>query len=124
MTHFSTEEVNQAVKSLKLGKCLGLDGLSGAFYKQFGDVFSPVLCNLYNKTKLDCPFNNQTQEAQVTLIAKTEKDPTQCSSYRSLSLINVDLKAFAKIVSIHLQTAIPSLEGLDQVGFVPKKRSL
>lgn len=65
------------------------------------------MCNLYNEIKPECPFTKQAQEAHITLTAKAEKDPTQCSSYRLISLINVDLNIFDKLLAIRLQTVIP-----------------
>lgn len=101
-----TEE--EAITSLKQGKCPGMDGFLGAFYMHYCDALSPVLCSLYNKINSNCPFTKQTQEGQITLIAKIEKDHFQCSSYRPISLINVDLIFLAKILAMYLQIVIPS----------------
>lgn len=104
VTSFSLEEV----------KAVG-------FYKQFGDILNPILWNLHNDIKPDCQFTKQTQEAQITLIPKADKALTQCSSYRPISLIHVDLKVLTKLLTLRLQTVIPSLIGLDKVGFVPNR---
>ena len=49
-------------------------------------------------------------EATITIIPKEGKDSTLCSSYRPISLLNSDIKIFAKILAgIHA----------DQVGFIP-----
>lgn len=117
------KEIIEVVKSLKPGKSPGPDRFPGIFYKQFRETLSPILGHLFNKMKLDSPFTKQAQEAYNTLIAKPEQDPTQCSSYRLISLINLDLKMYAKLLAARLQTVIPSLIGLDQVGFVPNREA-
>ncbi len=41
--------------------------------------------------------------AVISLLLKTDKDPTSCSSYRPLSLIGIDVKLYAKVLSRHLE---------------------
>lgn len=57
--------------------------------------------------------------AAVTLIPKEGKDRTLCSSFRPITLLNADVKLYAKVLALRLKGKIPQLVHPDQVGFVP-----
>ncbi|XP_018410174.1 PREDICTED: poly [ADP-ribose] polymerase 4-like [Nanorana parkeri] len=116
---FSLEEVTEAIGGLPSEKSPGPDGFTGAFYKHFRDPIAPLLLSAFNSISADCPFTRQSQEAHITIIPKTDKDLTLCSNYSPISLINVDLKLYAKLLANRLSHYVPSLINLDQVGFVP-----
>lgn len=61
----------------------------------------------------------ETLLAHITVIPKNGKDPSECGRYRPISLLNVDLKLFMKVLASHLQSLLPQLVDLDQVGFIP-----
>lgn len=101
-----------------MGKSSNPNGFSTAFYKQFRDTLAPILNTTFNSFSDICTFPHQSQEAHITLIPKAQKDPTPCSSYRPISLINFNLKTHAKLLLNRLRPFFPSIIGLDQVGFV------
>lgn len=61
--------------------------------------------------------------AHIAVIPKPDKDPSLVSNYRPISLLNVDLKWYAKTLAIRLLPFIPQLIDLDQVGFIPGRES-
>lgn len=61
--------------------------------------------------------------AHVTVLPKVGKDPTKCTSYKPVSMLNLDLKFLAKIVANDLCTFLPQLISPEQVGFMPGREA-
>uniref|UniRef100_A0A803JQP7 Reverse transcriptase domain-containing protein n=1 Tax=Xenopus tropicalis TaxID=8364 RepID=A0A803JQP7_XENTR len=57
----------------------------------------------------------------IVLILKPGKDPTECASYRPISLINSDAKILAKILATRLAPVLHKVIKPDQTGFMPGK---
>lgn len=113
------EETELAVS----GKSPGPDGFPAEFFRLFSSLLVPhlslVLSDSFKQNKLPVSFS----EATITLIAKKEKDPTQCSSYRPISLLNVDVKILAKIMAHRVENVLPSVISTDQNGFIKNRHS-
>lgn len=62
-------------------------------------------------------------QAHITLIPEEGKDLTSCQKYRPISLLNVDLKLFYKILASHLALKLTTLIHYDQVGFIPTREA-
>lgn len=106
-----------AIKSLKPGKSPGFDGLTAHYYKTFNNLLSLLQLTL-NSLMDPRQVPNSFLMAHVTVLPKPGKDPTDCSSYRPICLLNLDLKLLAKIIAKHLRTILPQLIGPEQVGFM------
>lgn len=63
-------------------------------------------------------FSLGANTAIITVIPKPNKDPSQCSNYRPLSLLNGDVKLFAKVLVTCLETYLTKLIHNDQSGFI------
>lgn len=57
-------------------------------------------------------------EANISLVLKKDKPPEECSSYRPISVLNIDLKILAKILASRLEAILPSIINNDQTGFI------
>lgn len=57
------------------------------------------------------------------IIPKPGKDPTTVSNYRPISLLNVDVKIYAKIVAQRLTGVITDIVHPDQVGFMKGRQA-
>uniref|UniRef100_A0A8C5PG93 Reverse transcriptase domain-containing protein n=1 Tax=Leptobrachium leishanense TaxID=445787 RepID=A0A8C5PG93_9ANUR len=114
----TTEELSDAVKSSKTGKCPGPDGLPLQYYKRFAKILYPRFLVAFNAILEGHTIPSQTQTANISLIPKEGKDAERCDSYRPISLLNCDLKLYAKILATRLTPYVPGLIHQDQVGFV------
>lgn len=116
-------EIRKAVSLMKTGKSPGYDGPSAEYYKEYIDILAPVLQKVYQEAfelgQIPPTFN----EALISLIPKKDKDPTNPSNYRPISLLNLDCKILTKILALRLQQFLPSIIYPDQVGFVKNRSS-
>ncbi|XP_063800275.1 uncharacterized protein LOC134968692, partial [Pseudophryne corroboree] len=70
-------------------------------------------------------FDSATTKAEIVVIPKPDRDPTMCGNYRPISLLNSDLKLFAKTLANRLTGMISHLVHPDQwdcpIDLVPGK---
>lgn len=90
------------------GKSPGPDGFMLVYYRTFSDSLSPHFLRAFNTVGEGQPFPLDTLRAHITIIPKKSKDPKDCRSYRPISLLNVDLKLFTKIIASRLSRDIAS----------------
>lgn len=89
---FTGEVVALAIDSFPNGKSPGSNGLPVEWYQYYMKQLSPHLLTLYNECLGTNYFPLSFYEANVMLLAKQDKDPLLCSSYRPNALLNMDLK--------------------------------
>lgn len=112
----TAEDVLFAIEALNPGKSPGPDGLSAAFYKALKHELSIVLAKVFNEAFELGVLPPSFLSSHTILIPKTE-DPVklrQVTSYRPISLTNVDYKILMKILARRLQTVITEIVGPHQ----------
>lgn len=57
------------------------------------------------------------------MIHKVGKERTECSSYRPISVLNINYKLFTSIIAKRLENIIPDLADTDQTGFVKNSQT-
>lgn len=62
-------------------------------------------------------------EVHVTVLPKGDKDPSLVTTYRPISLLNIDIKCYAKALANPLLSIFSDIVSLDQVGFVPGREA-
>lgn len=112
-----------AIKNLKNGKSPGPDGFSSRFYKTFTHQLAPLLAKAFNAIDGNLTPSSTLLQAQIVVIPKPGKDPSLCPNYRPISLLNIDLKLYAKILANRLSPLLPNTIHKDQVGFVPGREA-
>lgn len=119
----SQQEIIDAIKSLQKGKSPGPDGLPGEFYTTFSVQLTPILSALYSDSLEAGVLPSTLNQACITLLAKKNKDPLNCASYRPISLLNTDYKILAKVLACRLDNVLPNIISTDQTGFIKQRRS-
>lgn len=115
------EELREAAKAMQRGKSPGIDGIPPEFYVTLWDQLGPFLLDMILFSIRKGGFSRDVNTALISLLLKKDKDPTDCSSYRPLSLLNSDLKIFAKLLACRLERHMSSLVSPDQTGFIKSR---
>uniref|UniRef100_A0A8C5MEC2 Reverse transcriptase domain-containing protein n=1 Tax=Leptobrachium leishanense TaxID=445787 RepID=A0A8C5MEC2_9ANUR len=115
---FSLEEISEAIVSLKPNKAPGPDGYTARYYKTFLPILGPHLVTLFNAVKGGSPFPSDSLLASLVVLPKPGKDLSNPSGYRPISLLNLDVKIYAKVLATRLNLLLPFIIHPDQVGFI------
>lgn len=106
------------MKSMQNNKAPGPDGYPVEFFKRFQHKLAPLLHSVYIESLQNGSLPPTLRQASISLLLKKDKDPKLCSSYRPLSLINVDAKILAKALAHRLENILPTIVSEEQTGFI------
>lgn len=98
-------------------KSPGPDGFTCEFCKKFTPQLAPILQAMFKEALSLGTLPLTLRQASISLLAKKDKDPLLCSSYRPISLLNVDFKIPPKVLAKRLEGAIDIISP-DQTGFI------
>ncbi len=104
----SLEELHVSLKSLQKGKLPGLDGLPPEIYLEIWYLVGILMLNSFNFAIEHGVFHRDQKTSLISLLLKKGKDPLDCSSYRPISLIQCDLKIYAKVFASRMEKVIHS----------------
>lgn len=103
------EELLRAISELSNNKAPGPHGLIAEFFKEFkGCLKEPLLAVLVQSFE-DGTLPSSATEACISLIHKKGRPANECSSFRPISLLNLDRKILAKILAKHVEAVAPQL---------------
>ena len=122
--NYTSEELEEALKSLPPGSSPGNDGLSVAFYIEFWPMVGGVLTSLLNASMRGEPLPPSLLAARVVLSQKTTHAAPEASHFRPISLLGTDYKIMSKAVTRRMLQAVPSLCHETQTGFIPGRSIL
>lgn len=117
------QEILDSINAMQNGKTPGPDGYTVEFYKAFAPKLAPILLKMFENSLNNGKLPQSLTEAFITLILKPGKDPLDCSSYRPISLLNVDVKILAKLLASRIDIIIPEIVSPDQTGFIRGRHS-
>uniref|UniRef100_A0AAQ6AKY8 Reverse transcriptase domain-containing protein n=1 Tax=Amphiprion ocellaris TaxID=80972 RepID=A0AAQ6AKY8_AMPOC len=111
-------EILKIIQRLPNNKAPGPDGFNGEFYKKFSQILLSPLSEMVDSSFASGALPPSLLEANISLVLKKDKPPEECSSYRPISVLNIDLKILAKTLASRLETILPSIIHNDQTGFI------
>lgn len=117
------EELTTVIKTVKSGKAPGPDGFTLQYYKNYFSVLGAHMIKMFNALGQTTTLPPDALLVYISVIPKEGKDLSECGSYRPISLLYVDLKLFTKLLASHIQPQLTQLIHLDQVGFIPSRKS-
>lgn len=116
---FSPAEVRQQIQLTNSHKAPGFDLIVGEILKNLPRKALVLLTTIYNSILRLCYFPVQWKFAQIIMIVKPGKPPTQSSSYRPISLLPLISKIFERVLlkRVHETVDLDSLIPSHQFGF-------
>lgn len=109
-------EVSKCIKSLKSGKCAGLDGLTVECLKSVGEEIGDILAFFINWSFEAGVFPETLKRAEVIPIYK-KGDRRNVSAYRPISILKVISKVFEKLLHGRLYDFLEGWLSTKQYGF-------
>ena len=84
------QELYDVIKSMKLNKTPGFDGLPIEFYIVFWPDICDMLMNSFNFSLQNGAMSISQRNGIITLLPKKDKDPLCIKNYRPITLLTVD----------------------------------
>lgn len=103
------EEIDTAIKQLKLGKSPGIDGLTNEFYKNFREILVPILKEVYDEIFKKEELSERMKIGMIKTIYKKRGNPNDLKNYRPLTMLNTDFKILAKVLANRLRKVLPKI---------------
>lgn len=122
-TSITQEEVKTAILSMNTGKSPGPDGFHVEYYKEYINIITPILTIVFEEAFRSGSLPPSFNEGLISLIPKKGKDHTDPTNFTPISLINVDRKILAKVLSLRLETILPHIIHVDPVGLIKGRSS-
>ena len=117
-TKLSLEEIKKVLLSFEKNKTPGEDGFTVEFYETFFDMLQNDLLNSYNEAFQNGKLSISQRRGIISLIPKEDNDLSELTSWRPITLLNVDYKILAKTIAKRIESSLPKLIHSDQTGFI------
>uniref|UniRef100_A0A8C6M2I9 Reverse transcriptase domain-containing protein n=1 Tax=Nothobranchius furzeri TaxID=105023 RepID=A0A8C6M2I9_NOTFU len=104
-------------------KAPGPDGFPAEFYKEFWIILAPTFFKVVREIEESGRLQPNMNSANISLLLKPGKDPAFPTSYRPISLINVDRRIICKALANRLEKVTPFIILPDQTGFINSRQS-
>lgn len=92
--------MTDSIKSCSTGKAPGPDSFGPEFYKGFSRQIASLLLRMLSHSSDIERLPPTLYNANIALILKPDRDDTNPTSYRPISMLNMDFKIFTKILVI------------------------
>ena len=102
-------EVRAAIKSLPHKNSPGPDGFTAKFFQTHKEELLPFLLRRFQIIQKEGMLPKSFYETNIILILKPGRDSTRKENFRLISMMNIDVKIFNKILASRLQQQIKNL---------------
>ena len=113
----SVEDVRNAVKKLKGGKSLGVDGITSEMLKCGGECVLLWLRRVCIVGILEEKVLNDWMRAIIAPIYKGKGNRSECKKYRGINLLSIPGKVYGRILVEKVRSLTERLIGERQCGF-------
>jgi len=116
-----TDEMTESLKAMKKNKSPGSDGLTTEFYLKFWNIIAPILKEVIDEIDCTGTLSRTMKKGILTLIYKNRGNKNELKNYRPISLLNVDYKILARVLSNRLKLVIESIINKYQTCCIPNR---
>lgn len=106
MNKITQKELDSAISRLETNRMPGEDGYFAEWYKTFRELLSQTLLKCFNFTLNGGETPVSWRLAIISVIPKEGKDKSECSSYRPISILNLDYRLYTSIIAKRLEHKI------------------
>ena len=114
------KEIEEAISKLNIGKSPGSDGLTAAFYRNFAELLSPILEEVFKEIFQNKHLSFTQCLAIIALIFK-KGEMWLVPNYRPISLMNNDYKILVYVLTSRLVEHLPKVIHPNQTGLYAKE---
>lgn len=107
-------EMVDALKSMAIGKSPGSDSIPLEVYLKYQEHILPILLETYHYAFQIGILPESFYDGSIVILLKLDKNSEDCSSYRPISLLNIDYEILTKILAACLNKVILDLIHADQ----------
>ena len=111
-------ECYKVLSTFENDKTPGNYGLTIEFYKFFRPEIGSLLVDSLNYAYFYGELSNTQKQAIITLIEKKNKDRRLIKNWRSISVLNLDIKIGSKAITKRIEKVLPYIIHYDQNAFV------
>ena len=86
------KEIRTTILSMKTGTSPEMDGFPVEYYKKYVDILAPFILMVYREAFETGTLLDSFNDALITLIPTRERDTSEPSNFRPVSLLGVDFK--------------------------------
>ncbi|CAC5395162.1 unnamed protein product [Mytilus coruscus] len=108
------DELCKAINQLSKNKSPGSDGLTVEFYCKFYSELKYVLLKLFDAIEEEGTLSRSMKCGIISLVYKKKGERNILKNYRPISLLQVDYKILARIMSNRLKSVLPKIISEDQ----------
>ncbi|KAJ1123493.1 hypothetical protein NDU88_001962 [Pleurodeles waltl] len=116
-TELAEEEVCLALQSLHSGMPEGPNSLPAQLFMM--NKVEKHMLGMFQEVRKEGGLPVDQRAATIVVIPKIGKPPTECGSYRPMSLLNMEVKVLMKGFATRLQMVFTKITQLNQYGSMP-----